>query len=65
MSNIKSAKYENSYLKDEVTLGHKNIIVDYGDFTVCMIEDDNNDSRFYQEVLTWVAEGNTIEPADE
>jgi hypothetical protein len=35
---------------------------DNSEVWVCPLSDDN---RHYQEVLAWVAEGNTIEPADE
>ena len=61
-SEIKSAKY----YKDPMT--NENVSIDVGvnyDETIHFGVPMNEENTEYQAILEWVAEGNTIEPADE
>ena len=62
-STVKHVKYEVPTLPEGTPDPLRAIYVTKGDTTyVVPVSEDNSD---YQEILAWVAEGNTIEPADE
>ena len=57
---ITSAKYVLSHTAPETGKKSITIVIDGQNYSVPM----NEDNRHYQEILEWVADGNTIEEAD-
>ena len=59
--NIKTAQY----IKDKIADVTNTIHVVCNDSELDLYVPMNEDNTDYQEILAWVAEGNTIDPADE